>query len=68
MLIITSYNTEYFGEDMDELMKRLGEVNVKMKQYRDDFTYTHCIWGNELGWYLTVNIYRKRNFPPIVLN
>ena len=67
MLIITPYNTEYFGEDMDELMLRLNQLKAKMKKCKE-LSFTHCIWGDELGWYLTVNVFRKRVFPPIVLN
>lgn len=67
MIVVTPYNTEFF-EDMDSLMEKLYTIDYSVKQRRDEFFYLHQIWGNELGFYLTINIHRKSIFPPLILN
>lgn len=67
MIVITPYNTELF-EDMELLLDKLFKIDYAIKQRKEEYFYIHQIWGNDLGFCLTINIYKKRKLPPIILN
>lgn len=60
MLTITRHNTAFF-KDLDALLICLSNIDRKMKQVKATHFYKHQIWSNALGWFLTVEVYQKKN-------
>jgi hypothetical protein len=58
MLTITPDNTVFFN-DFNALFICLSNIDQKVKSRKDKFFYKHQIWSNELGWFLTVEVYEK---------
>lgn len=59
MLTITPDNTEFF-KDFNALFICLNNIDKKVKSQKHKYFYKHQIWSNELGWFLTVEIFNKQ--------